>query len=86
MNELLTNLQNLNFSNQFDTETTRWGTLMNCLNEILCDGDADPEFTSRLLKRRGFGSKDAVLSGIETTIESKIAELQALLNQVKNLK
>lgn len=86
MNELLTSLQNLNSSNQFDTESTRWATLINCLDEIVMDGDTDPEFIGRLLKRRGFDSKDAVISGIESALESKIAELQGLLNQVKNLK
>lgn len=86
MNELLTSLQNLNSSNQFDTETTRWAMLTDSLDAIIYDGDTDPEFTTRYIKRRGFDSKDAVISGIESTLESKIAELQALLNQVKNLK
>lgn len=86
MNELLTNLQNLNYSKQFDTETTRWEMLIDSLDAIIYDGDTDPEFTSRYIKRRGFDSKDAVISGIENALESKIAELQELLNQVKNLK
>ena len=92
MNELLTKLQNLNSSNQFDTDTdfdteaTRWSMLTNCLATLLYDGDTDPEFASRYLKRRGFESKDAVISGIESRLESKISELQSLLNQVKDLK
>lgn len=86
MNELLNHLEHLNYSNQFDTESTRWATLINCLNETVMDGDTDPEFIGRLLKRRGFESKDAVISGIESALESKITELQSLLNQVKGLK
>lgn len=85
MNELLTNLQNLNYSNQFDTETTRWGSLVNCLERI-SDEEEDQKSLNRFLNRQGFESKNAVISGIESTLESKIAELQALLNQVKNLK
>ncbi len=85
MNELLNNLSNLNSSNQFDTETTRWGSLVNCL-ERATDEEEDQKSLNRYLNRQGFESKDAVISGIESALESKIAELQALLNQVKNLK
>lgn len=85
MNELLTNLRNLNCSNQFDAERLGWGSLMNCL-EYIMDPEEDEAFTDRYIKRQGFDSREAVISGIEGTLESKIAELQALLNQVKNLK
>lgn len=85
MNELLNNLRNLSYSNQFDTERLSWGSLMNCLDYIT-DAEEDEAFIARYLKRQGFDSKGAVISGIESTLESKIAELQALLNQVKNLK
>lgn len=85
MNELLTNLKSLNYSNQFDAERFSWGSLMNCLDYIT-DSEEDEAFTDRYIKRQGFDSKDAVISGIESRLESKIAELQALLNQVKNLK
>lgn len=85
MNELLTSLQNLNNSNQFDAERLSWGSLMNCLDYIT-DAEEDEAFTARYIKRQGFDSKDAVISEIESALESKIAELQALLNQVKNLK
>lgn len=85
MNELLTNLKNLNYSNQFDTEGLSWGSLMNCLDYIT-DAEEEEAFTERYIKRQGFDSKDAVLSGIESALESKIAELQGLLNQVKDLK
>ena len=85
MNELLTNLKSLNYSNQFDTERLSWGSMMNCLDYIT-DSEEDEAFTDRYIRRQGFDSKDAVISGIESALESKIAELQALLNQVKNLK
>lgn len=85
MNELLNDLRNLNYSNQFDAERLSWGALMNCLDYIT-DVEEDEAFTARYIKRQGFDSKDAVISGIESALESKIAELQALLNQVKNLK
>lgn len=86
MNELLNKLADLNFSNQFDTEATRWSILVDCLDEVTDEEDTDTEAVSRYIKRRGFESKDAVISGIESTLESKIAELQSLLNQVKGLK
>lgn len=85
MNELLNNLRNLNCSNQFDVERLSWGSLMNCLDYIT-DAEEDEAFTERYIKRQGFDSKDAVISGIESTLESKIAELQSLLSQVKGLK
>ena len=84
MNELLNNLRNLNYSNQFDAERLSWGSLMNCLDYIT--DFPEEEATDRYIKRQGFESKGAVISEIESTLESKIAELQALLNQVKNLK
>ena len=85
MTELLNNLRNLNYSNQFDTERFSWGSLMNCLDYVT-DAEEDEAFTGRYIKRQGFDSKDAVISGIESALESKIAELQSLLNQVKGLK
>lgn len=85
MNELLNNLRQLNYSNQFDAERLSWTAMMNCLDYIT-DAEEDDAFTARYIKRQGFESKDAVISGIESALENKIAELQSLLNQVKGLK
>lgn len=79
--ELIEKLNALNYSNQLDTETHRWGSLVN-LFEISTEDDADPEYIARRANREGLKDAADIKREMTAALSKKISELAAILAEL----
>lgn len=79
-NELIEQLHEQSYSNRLDNGKHKWGDLVNLLDIVKSDDDA--EYVARRLKREGLDSEADVKREMIAAISAQISTLSGLITEI----